>query len=222
MRPGLDMLMMNEEADGSDNRTGGQTKVDRLIDEYGLGDIGMTLEERWTATGDERMSLRALADYFNRQLLEEAMDDVGATPVSGEVETVYSLLEDGEERTADTTRIRRRLQRKDIDVDGLLEDFVSYQAIRTYLRDHRGVEYEREVRDQASVEAENIQRLRGRTKSVTESKLEQLDRRGDLVVGRHRTIVDINVICEDCGRQFDIEDLLERGRCDCAVPDDVS
>lgn len=208
---------MNDTSDDSANSTTGHNKVARLIGEYGLDGIGEELEDRWTASGDERMSLRSLADDFNQRLLETVIPETGA-PLSGEVENLYSLLTDEDVSDADATRARRQLEREGVDVNQLLADFVSYGAIRTYLKDYRGAEYQQESRDQVAVEAENIQRLRGRTAAVTESKLEQLANSGDLAIGDHRTIVDVNVICEDCGRQFDVEQLLERGRCDCNSP----
>lgn len=170
-----------------------------------------------TAPRDERLSLRTLADRFNRRLLERAVSGTGTT-LSGEVENLYTLLTDDDVSEADRTRARRRLKREGVDVK-LLADFVSYGAIRTYLKDKRGAEYDPENRDRAAVGGDNIQRLRGRTAAVTESKLEQLASAGDLRIGDHRTIVDINVLCEDCGRRFDVEELLERGRCGCDVPD---
>lgn len=210
-----------DDTDGDAGRsTGRRNKVARLIDEYGLEGVGTELEERWTAPGDDRMSLRSLADYFNRRLLTEAMSETG-TPLSGEVENLYSLLTDDDVSDADVTRTRRRLERDGVDVDQLLSDFISYQAIRSYLKDYRGVDYERNTRDQAVVEAENIQRLRGRTATVTQSKLDQLENSGDIVIGDHRTIVDVNVICEDCGQQFDVDELLERGGCACQETPDA-
>lgn len=205
---------MDDHSADSANSTTGQNKVARLIEEYGLDSMGEELEDRWTASGDERMSLRTLAEYFNQRLLKTVISQTGA-PLSGEVENLYSLLTDDDVSDADATRARRRLEREGVDVNQLLTDFVSYGAIRTYLKDYRGAEYEREKRDQIAVEAENIEQLRGRTAAVTESKLEQLVNSGDLVVGDHRTIVDVNVICEDCGQQFDVYELLEKGGCAC-------
>jgi hypothetical protein len=64
------------------SESGRRTKVVRLIDEYELGDIGDRLEHRWTTDGDDRMSLRDLADYFNQQLLAAAMAEAGMQPLS--------------------------------------------------------------------------------------------------------------------------------------------
>lgn len=196
--------------------SGRQTKVARLIDEYGLGEIGAELENRWTADGDERMSLRALATHFNQQLLETRMAEAGVQSLSGEVENTYRLLTDDEVSGADRTRTVRRLEREDIDVDALRDDFVTYQAIRSYLKRDRDAEYVKPEEDRIESELEHVQRLRGRVTTVTEGNLEQLRRNGELTLGEFGLLVDIAVLCETCGQRYEVEELLERGGCDCA------
>lgn len=202
--------------DSADSGEGGrQTKVTRLIDEHTLESLGPELERLWTADGDERLSLRALADRFNRRLLEAKMTDAGMQPLSGEVENTYRLLTDDNVSSADETRARRQLDRNGLDPDAVVRDFVSYQAIRTYLREHRGAEHDTNDRPRTAVEAEAIRGLQGRTRTVTADKLEQL-RSGDHVeIGDFRVFTEVNVLCEDCGTRYEIGDLLERGGCEC-------
>lgn len=194
----------------------GRSKVDRLLGAYDLDGIGAELESRWTATED-RSSLRDLADYFNRRLLRSAMDEAGVSTISGEVENTYRLLTDEGVSGADRTRIRRRLERAGVPVDSLLDDFVSYQAVRTYLTKHREVAFEPSEDDPLERDSTNIRKLRGRTVSVTESKLDHLRTTDELHLGQFRTLVDVRVVCEECGGQFDVVELLDRGRCDCPV-----
>ena len=205
------------DSDGAGDEGGGRrTKVARLIDEYGFESLGPELERRWTTDDDDRLSLRALADYFNQKLLADRMANAGMQPLAGEVENVYRLLTDDDVGSADRTRTRRRLERNGVDVEGLRSDFVTYQAIRSYLKGDRGAEHTTDDRPRTVVESENIQRLRGRTTAVTEERLNQL-RKGDHVqLGEFRVFADINVFCEDCGTQYEVEELLERGGCACS------
>jgi DNA-binding transcriptional ArsR family regulator len=206
----------------SSTSSGRRIKVVRLLDEYDLTGVGDTLVQRWTASGEERMSLRDLADFFNQELLRTAMADAGMEPLAGEVENTYKLLTADDVSEADRTRTERRLEREGVDVEQLRRDFVTYQAIRTYLKDYRDASYAADDRDRTEVEKENIQRLRGRILTVTESKLDQLKRNEDLDIGDFRTFVDINVLCEDCGARYSIEELLERGECECGDEPDSS
>lgn len=194
---------------------GRRSKVVRLIDKYGLDGIGDELEANWTARDpDERRSLRDLADDFNQRVLQVALTEAGVQPIDGEVENIYRLLTDDGVSSADRTRAVRRLQRDGIDVDDLQSDFVSYQAIRTYLIDHRDAEYSTESVQLESVR-DRIQRLRSRTETVAQSQLEQLGTADELDVGSLRTTASIQVLCEECGTQFDAATLLERGACHC-------
>ena len=205
---------MTDTASDKEGSGGSWSKVARLIEQYDLDAVGVEMEQKWTADED-RSSLRDLAEYFNRKLLAEATADAGMRPVDDEIKTFYHLLEGDESHDADRTRIRRRLERNGVDVDGLRNDFVTYQAIRTYLTEYRGAEYETDERDRTAVEAENVQRLRGRTERVTDSKIEQLLENDELVLGDHRLFVDIDVLCEGCGQQFAVDELLQRGGCGC-------
>lgn len=202
---------------GSDERLdagrGRRSKVARLLEEYEMETLGAELERLWTAEEDRR-SLRDLATYFNHQLLRHALEGIDNNPLDGEVENIYRLLTD--DGGADRMRVRRRLERDGLDVDALESDFVTYQAIRTYLQKHRGAEYTPDETDPIEREIANVQQLRGRVDSVTEGKLEQLRESDRLDLGTFRTLVDVQVICEDCNTQFDVVELLERGHCECS------
>lgn len=192
----------------------GQSKVGRLLDQYDLDGVGRELAERWTADDPaERSSLRDLADEFNRRLLRAAMTDAARQPLDGEVRTAYRLLTD-DVSSGQRNRIRRRLERRGVDVEGLLEDFVSYQAVRTYLTKHRGVEHDGSPDRRESAER-TLQKLRSRIATVAEDRLTRLRKAGDLHLGSFRIIVDVQVICEDCGSRFDVVELVTSDGCAC-------
>jgi hypothetical protein len=194
---------------------GRRSKVARLIETYGLHEMGAEMERRWTAEED-RWSLRGLAAEFNRSVLETALEEAGEQVLDGEVENLYRLLTDDDVGRADRTRARRRLEREGIDVDALVDDFVTYQAVRTYLKSYRDASYTPDETDPLEREVRNVQRLRGRIDSVTEGKLEGLRDRGELTLGEFRILVDVRVVCEDCNTQADVVELLEAGDCECS------
>lgn len=202
-------------SEGAGGTPGRPSKVARLIEQYGLEEVGAELEGRWTAADpDERQSLRELASYFNRRLLAAALADAGVQPLDGEVSNLYRLLTGDDVSAAERTRTERRLERDGVDVEALRADFVSYQAVRTYLTSHRGAEYDRDDAESLERAMETIQRLRSRTASVAETRLEQLRGSDRLSLESPRVTVDVRVMCEDCGAQFDVGDLDDDG-CDC-------
>ena len=206
--------MASPDSTGPSTR-GRKSKVARVLDEYDLEGMGAELERRWTASED-RWSLRDLARFLNQQVLETALEAANVQTVDGEVANTYRLLTDEDVTSADRTRIRRRLEREGVDVDALEKDFVTYQAIRTYLQKHRDAEYTPDETDPIEREISNVQQLRGRLVSVTEGKLEQLRSAEELDLGAFRLLVDVQVVCEDCNGQFEVVELLERGGCHCS------
>lgn len=204
--------MTSHEAGASDP----STKVGRLIDAYDLAGLGAELERRWTATGEERLSLRDLETLFNRRLLERSMREAGMASIEGEVDNLYRSLTDDGASSGVRTEARNRLERGGVDVDRLERDFVSYQAVRTYLRDERGADRgERTDAEQLATDRETIQRLRARTGSVVEDKLERLRQTGRIELGEFRLFTDVTVLCEECGSQYSVAELLDRGGCEC-------
>ncbi|OYR81707.1 hypothetical protein DJ71_13025, partial [Halorubrum sp. E3] len=156
-----------------------------------------------------------LAEEFNRRLVETRLDEAGVRLSVGELTAVVGLLTGEEETAADRMQLRRRLEREGVDVDALDRDVVSYQAVRSYLRDHRGAEYERDSDDRAGTAARAIGKLRGRLVAVTESKLRALRQTPALTLGEFQVLVDVGVLCTDCGSRYGVTELLSAGGCDC-------
>lgn len=191
-----------------------RTKVARLIDEYDLEGLGDELERLWTATGNERRSLRELADVVNKEIIRSEVERADVGTFNNSVEEIYRRLTGETGTTADQTRTRRQLEREGVDVEAVESDFVSYQAVRSFLKKNRGAEYST---DENPIERdrESIQQLRNRTAVVTKTKLQGLEKADEIELGSHEVTVTIDVFCEDCGRQFDVTEVLDRNGCDC-------
>jgi hypothetical protein len=192
---------------------GRQSKVERLISEYDLEPLGDELVESWTAD-EERMSLRELASHFNRRLVAATLEEVGAVDV--EPEPVYEVLTDDEVTSGRRTELRTRLEQAGVDVESLEQSFVSYQAIRSYVKDVRDAELEQPSdEEQIETERDTIQRLISRTQSVAEKKLHHLHNTGRIALGDIRLTVDVSVYCRDCGTRRSVAELLDQGGCEC-------
>ncbi|MDS0284643.1 rod-determining factor RdfA [Haloarcula onubensis] len=193
-----------------------RSKVARLIDAYDLGPIGADLEAAWLGEAGERQSLRDLADRFNRALLLAAIRNAGMDVVDGEARNYYRLLTDEDVSAGRRVEAENRLESAGVDVDALREDFVTYQAIRHYLTEVRGASYERdEERDGVERERTVIDRLQSRVERVVRDTVDRLAGAGRLTVGNYRVLVSVDVLCQDCGGQYAVGELLDRGHCDC-------
>jgi len=195
----------------------GRSKVARIIESYGMTGTGDELERRWTRV-ENRSSLRDLADYFNKQLLKSALESAGETPLEGEVDNLYRLLTDDEITSGVRQQARNRLEDRGVDVNTLESDFVSYQSIRTYLKQVRDAEPPKE-QDEPETQLERkratIQRLVNRLVQVTEQSLTELANASRITLGEFSVIVSVRVHCSECDTQQPVTDLLANGGCAC-------
>jgi hypothetical protein len=192
-------------------------KVGRVLAEYGLDDLHAALPDLWLGEDGGAMSLRELADHINVALLRREMEVAGVDPLEGEAENAYRLLTDDEVSVGVRTQQRNRLEREGVDVEPLEEDFVTHQAVHTYLTTVLGVSKDSaDDTDPVEKHQQRIQRLRSRTEAVTENSLSELVRADDLELGEHNVVVDLQVFCRDCGTQYDVSTLFGQGGCDCA------
>jgi len=191
-------------------------KVARLLREYELDGIGEELEARWTADGDERMSLRDLASYFNKRLLERRLTRAGLSTLEADVETTYRNLTSDDVSAGVRSDTRVRLQQNGVDVDALEQDFVTYQAIRSYLKEYREATYQ-QASDEKKIakDKESIKRLVSRTRSVTADRLEKLSETDRIAIDDFEILLDMQVLCQECGSQYSVDELLDARGCSC-------
>lgn len=193
---------------------GPESKIQRAIRESGLEGRTERLAAQWRGDDGPRRSLRELAADLTRTVLGAAMREAGLRPLDGGVENLYRLLADDSVSAAQRTDAEAKLERHGLEPDTLRRDFVSHQAVHTYLRDHRGVRLAEEETGPSTGARETVQRTAGRLRSVTEHTPDRLA--GDeLALGDPDVFVSVQVYCDDCGRQFEFEELLDRGGCDC-------
>lgn len=193
-------------------------KVGRLIESYELSGMNQQLVEWWSA--EDGRSLRDMARHLNEELLRMELTRQGHSPLQGEVQNTYSLLTGDDVSRGMRTQTIKRLEGQGVDVDRVLDDFVSHQAVYRHLKTCLDEEYTGRVLDTEERREKSKQRvfaLENRTEKVTEDTLERL-RKWDMLELEGFTVrVDVAVTCSNCGRQHTIDDLLESGGCQCQL-----
>ena len=190
-----------------------RTKVARVIREYGLEGTGKRLEEAWTGVSGERTSLRDLADEFNESVLAVALRDAGSSPLDVEVSGTYESLQS--DSGPESTRARRRLEREGVSPESVERDFVTHQAIHTYLTTERGATLPDHDGDAVNRKIETVEKLQGRIAAVTESAIASLAASGELDRDAYDVLVDVRAVCPECGSDYPAGELFRRGGCDC-------
>ncbi|WP_309484883.1 rod-determining factor RdfA [Halorhabdus salina] len=185
-------------------------KVARVISAYDLDSLGDEIEQRWLATGEQKMSLRDLADYFNQRVLEAAIEDSDVSLLDTDVGTLYEQLTADDVSSGTKTRVKRRLDRNGVDIESVKSDFVTHQAIHTYLREYRGVSQpEVTTEEHVNTVRERIQKLQDRSAAVTKDGIESLQREGVVPEGDINVIVDIQILHTETDEQYNVFELFE-------------
>lgn len=199
-----------------------QCKVGRGLDTFGLEDVNQELVGRWRGDSRDRQSLRELSEYFNRQLLAAELERAGNVPLDGEAANIYRLLTDEEVSSGVRTQTRRRLQAAGVDVELTERQFVSHQTIHSHLTDCLDVSREADPPDpdaRRDTDRDRIRALQRRTEAVTVDALDRLVEDDALALEAFDVLIDVTVLCDNCGRQHDVGDLLAAGGCACREPD---
>ncbi|WP_277542970.1 rod-determining factor RdfA [Haloarcula laminariae] len=195
-------------------------KLGRVAAKYDLRDIDEKLVESWTHDGDEQRSTRELATYVNQRTLEAAVTNAGISHKEGEIENTYRLLTSDDVTSGTRTETRNELEQDGVPIETVESDFVSHQTVYNHLTKCLEASIEppsdKEILEKSE---EKLGALQSRTVAVTTDTVEKLDRDEILNIGEFNVHVSVTVTCEDCFREYTVQDLLEQRRCECQEPD---
>jgi hypothetical protein len=186
-------------------------KVDEMARKYGLD----ALDGELLAAHESGASLRDLEATVNQRLLRRALQTAGEDVLPGEVETIYELLTDEMVSPGAEVQVSDRLRRADIDADELRDDFVSYQTVRTHLREC--LDRDTGTRNDVSLssERETLFGLVGRTETVVRDSVNRLRAAGLVPIGPPDVTVTVRVVCTECNRRYRLSGLLSGDVCGC-------
>jgi len=188
-------------------------KVGRVTEEYDLSEMNARLVDDWQAG----TSVRRLAEELNEGVVQSALTAANVGQVEWSRTPVYEALHTDELSDAQEVQIRRELDRAGVDVDELSSALVSHQTVYRHLKQcldaSKGDDPTPDERRETA--RDTVYALRQRTETVTESTLETLRSAGATDLGDADVLVDLQVVCNDCGRSMDFEEAITGG-CDCS------
>lgn len=200
-------------------------KVGRNIENYRLGDLDAELVRR---RREADSSLRELADYINRRILEAALETAavdlsdtlyGAVDDEDAVGVLYDVFTDEETPTERLARVRTRLVQQGVDIEAVQSDWVTHTTVRTHLRECLDVDTSRDASITVDDGRDTIEWARNRCANIVEQTVERLRSAGALSTGPLEVSVTIRIACTDCGSTYRPGQLLSARECDCASPD---
>jgi len=190
-------------------------KVGTASRDWGLKGIHDDLAAGWR---EEGASIRELTDRFNCRLLRAGFRRADRTPIDGEIDNLYRVLTDDDVDAGSRTQARERLRRSGVPIEDVEAGFVSHQTIYRHLRNCLDIAYDLEgqtAADRVQTWRDRIRALRARTATVADRGVDSLSDSEAIDLGSFDVLVDVNVTCNDCGEFYDLDDLLDRGGCEC-------
>jgi hypothetical protein len=185
-------------------------KLGRQAERYGLD----RLDDRLLDHREDGASLRRLETVVNEAILRAALQRAD-TEFGRDVSAIYRKLTDDDTSAGVRTETEGWLSRTGIEPDELRGDFVSYQTVRTHLRNCLDVDTNRE-RTLSVEDAEGtIEWARSRSGGIVERTIERLRDTDGFTSGSVEVSHVIRVSCADCGASYPVERFLERGGCEC-------
>lgn len=185
-------------------------KVGRTAEKHGLEELDEVLHER-RADG---ASLRRLETVVNEAVLRAALEGTD-TDVFRDAAAVYRNLTGANASAGVRTETEAWLSRVGVDPDELDGDFVSYQTVRSHLRDCLGVDTARDHSLSVADAEGTIEWARSRSEGIIRRTVERLDDTDGFASGSVDVTHVVRVSCTDCGASYPAERFLDRGGCDC-------
>lgn len=186
-------------------------KLGRVASKYELSGIHAEIKERRIQEG---MSLRELARFFNRRVLDATVGETGAD-VIGDPESIYRVLTDEDVPRERRAAVRDQLEFNGVDLDELEKDFVSHELVRQHLRDCLGVKTDRTGVESITEASDLIDAIQEREHTILERTLERLQRKNVLSLGEFDMTYTTRITCTECGQSYTIDALLDNEGCEC-------
>jgi len=185
-------------------------KIGRIGAKYGIDQ----LNERLLDSREEGASLRELETTVNTVILGSLLRETEANIV-GDVSNVYEKLTDDGASAGEQTAVKTWLSQAGVDPDELTGDFVSYQTVRTHLRECLDVDTDRTTSLSLEDARGTIAWARSRSEGIVERTIERLNNSSEFESGTIEVGHVIRVTCTDCAKSYPIDTFLQRGGCRC-------
>lgn len=187
-------------------------KVQRMRARYDVD----TDNEQLVADWRNGTSVRSLARSFNEALIDARLESVDRSAVSWSYLPIYEAIMTDELAETDIIEVRRELELGGVDSDDLESDLITHQTMYRHLSSclEASASPEPSPDERRENARDTVYALQRRTTLVTESTIDTLQSANIIDIGDPDILVDIRIICRDCGQSMDFEATLT-GSCGC-------
>jgi hypothetical protein len=131
------------------------------------------------------------------------------------VDAIYDALTGDDVSAGKRTEVRERLEHAGVDVEAVEGAFVSYQTVRSHLRECLDVETARESRLSVDDARGTIEWARSRSEGIVERTIQRLAAAEEVAAGDVDVSHVVRIDCADCGATYPVDRFVDRGGCDC-------
>jgi hypothetical protein len=189
-------------------------KVQRVTEAYHLSGINDELRRRYES---DDATLYELANYINDRITSVTLSSI-ENPVEAEPATVRAALNEAEDMPATKRDNIRAALAGRIDINVLIDSFVSHETVRRHLNEHLGVSTSRGGFETIEELQEALDAYQEQYENGVKSALERASKKG-LVDGDQYRIFSTRIECQHCSETYRLQDLLERRGCSCQLQD---
>lgn len=185
-------------------------KVERVARAYHIAGIDPELRRRYE---EDDATLHELANYINERITAVSMDTADVT-LDVEPGTVRAALRD--ERSISATKrddIRAHLAGS-LDVERLVDSFVSHETVRRHLNEHLDVSTAQRSLETREELSEVLDSYQEQYRDGVAGALDRAVEKG-LIEGHEFTVYRTQVECSNCSTTSRVAALVENGGCDC-------
>ena len=187
-------------------------KVSRARDRYDIDADDATLVADW----QDGTSVRSLARTFNEALIDARLESVDGSSVAWNRLPIYEAVKTDDLDQSDVIEVRRELEFVGVDPGELESDLISHQTMYRHLKSCLDATASTDAtpEDRREKARDTVYALQRRTTLVTESTIETLQSADVTDIGDPDVLVDVRIICRECGQSMDFETALADG-CNC-------
>jgi hypothetical protein len=194
------------------------------MEKYSLEDLNSEIID-YRSTEDA--SLREVAAYINKSLLEQAVaetDDVeldtntelfGAISKDEALDTIYTALHSDEVPPDQRARVRKQLEQAGIDVDDVTSDWVSHTTVSAHLNSCLDINTSQSEAVTAESAEKTIEWAKTKCKNIISRTVQRLQSADIVTICSPDISLSVHVTCTDCNTTFTPSELLSRGECNC-------
>lgn len=192
-------------------------KVGRVAERFDLSN----LNDELISLRNDDASLRDLAAYFNRRVLEEAISDIDQTQLYGAVnaedgiENIYQAISGDDVAADQAARTRTRLEQAGLDVDDLTDNWVSHPTVGKHLNECLNIDTSHSSSITRKDGIDIIEWSRTRCEQVVSRTLERLSKKNLVTVGELNVDVTIRINCTMCNSTLHPVQFIREGGCRC-------